>query len=137
VWQPGNSGALKHGAFSQQALNEPATRAAMAQKREILIADLAAELWNDLIDDYLIVDAVIDRLHKNVTEHGVLTTKGRRRAAIALLLELQDRRLRLADLLNKRSESIDPHVDRAPASSTFGALKHVVEHGLPKDRAHE
>jgi hypothetical protein len=107
---PGNTASLVHG--GRRSLGRPEALAAIAGKR----ADLAKHLGDDpsviqadLITDYARVDVLIESVAQNIEIAGILTPKGRTRAATTLLLSLMDRRLRLAVTLGleRRSTPVD------------------------------
>jgi hypothetical protein len=53
----------------------------------------------DLVTDYARVDVLIESVAANIEVGGIFTAKGHARAAVSLLLNLLDRRLRLATTL--------------------------------------
>lgn len=115
VWQPSNLGALKTRAFSRQTPEQPDALLAMFEKREALVRHVGAAsvIQQDVINDYATVDVLIDTVTANIVTLGVLTTKGRTRAAVSLLLQLLDRRVRYAGLLGMKAEAKDVDFARA------------------------
>jgi hypothetical protein len=87
----------------------------MAEKREALARHVGAAsvIQQDVINDYATVDVLIDTVTANIVKLGVLTTKGRTRAAVSLLLQLLDRRVRYAALLGMKAEVKDVDFARA------------------------
>jgi hypothetical protein len=114
----GNLAALRHGQRSRQvaaaALAEQAElRAALAEKRRAIHADLGDRLntiGEDLIDRYLELDVMASWLGDNVMKHGMLTGKGRTRAAVFSLLAVTNQQVRLAEKLGieRRERAVSP-----------------------------
>jgi hypothetical protein len=113
--------ALKHGRYSklvrQGALPEQQEAvAAMQERRAAIVADLGADLSQvkqDVVGRYLEASLVADYLFNNVQQHGVLTGKGRTRAAVATYLQVLDRVVRLGQLLGleRRSKQVPNPAD--------------------------
>jgi hypothetical protein len=101
---------LKHG--GRRSLDRPEALMAIAGKRDELAAHLgdASVIQQDLITDYARTDVLIESVAANIEVGGIFTAKGRTRAAVALLLSLMDRRLRLAQALGieRKQRQIDP-----------------------------
>jgi hypothetical protein len=120
VWQPSNTGAWKTGAFSRQLLESQAVVEAMADKRAALkrhVGD-ASEVQSDLIGDYALVDVLISTVADNILKGGMLTPKGKRRAAVTLLLLLLDRRVKYAGMLGLKAVIKDVDLARALVQET-------------------
>jgi hypothetical protein len=74
----------------------------MRERQSSIVADLGEDLSTvkqDVVARYLEASLVADYLFDNVVKHGVLTGKGRTRAAVATYLQVLDRVVRLAQLL--------------------------------------
>jgi hypothetical protein len=61
------------------------------------------------VTDYARTDLLIESMAANLEVGGILTAKGKARAAVKLLLALMDRRLRLATTLGleRRARHVD------------------------------
>jgi len=98
----GNLASLKHGGKSigvKLALMD-AKRAALAERRAGILADLGgpenvSTIRADLVERYLELQVVGDWLGGNLLASGVLTSKGKTRAATTLFLSVVDRLERL------------------------------------------
>jgi hypothetical protein len=98
--QPGNTLSLKHGAF--RSLDRPETLGALLAVQADVVEHLGGDpsvIQLGLAKDYSRVDAMVEAVAANIAAGGILTPKGRRRAAVTLLLALMDRRLKLAAAL--------------------------------------
>lgn len=109
-FQPGNTAALRHGAY--RSLDRPEALIAIAGKREEIAQHLGGEpslIQSDLVTDYARLDVLIESVAANIEVGGIFTPKGRSRAAVTLLLALMDRRLRLATTLGieRKTKQID------------------------------
>lgn len=86
----------------QAKLPEQAEVLAMQREKEAaIVADLGGEMnistiKRDMVGDYLGLRNVALYLGSNIGKHGVLTTKGRTRAAVTTYLQVVDRLTRLA-----------------------------------------
>ena len=120
---PGNTAALRHGAFSQQVaaggLAEQAEAVAAAtERRAEIVRDLGEELSAlavGQVDAYVRLEIVSDFLWSNLVDQGVLTGKGRQRAALSAWLQVVDRQHRLAVALGlerraKRAPQIEDYL---------------------------
>src|SRR5262245_36850503 len=109
TFAPGNVEALKHGLFSRRFqagdLAEPEhVRTALADKRDAITSDLGgadavSELQGDMVGRYVALQLVEAGLIENIIRLGVLTPKGRQRAALGALLQVGDRLTRIAGVL--------------------------------------
>lgn len=109
-FQPGNTVALKHGAY--RSLDRPEALIAIAGKRAELAQHLGGDpslIQADLLTDYARVDVLIESVAANIEVGGIFTPKGSARAAVSLLLSLMDRRLRLATTLGieRKAKQVD------------------------------
>lgn len=99
---PGNLARMTHGGRSigvQLALMD-AKREALAERRAGILADLGgpenvSTIRADLVERYLELQVVGDWLGGNLLAEGVMTTKGKTRAATTLFLSVVDRLERL------------------------------------------
>jgi len=116
----GNVAALKHGGYSAQvragALAEATdeARAAVTEREAAIVADLGGPdaigvLSRDAVARYVTLQLVEDWLARNIVAFGVLTPKGRQRAALNAFLQVSDRLTRLAQVLG---------LDRKPKPTT-------------------
>ena len=109
MWQPGNVGALVHGLRSpraQQALlpGQEGLRGVLAEQRRELLDDLGGEqaasaVTRDTVDRYLRLGVLASTLEDRIEREGMVTGKGRTRAAVTLYLSIVDRMTRLAQQL--------------------------------------
>ena len=98
--------AMKHGGRSKLVgrglLPEQAEVLALIAEREAAIlkdrggAENVGQLTRDLVRRYLEAGLIADYLSNNIVRHGVLTTKGRTRAAVNTYLHVLDRLHRIA-----------------------------------------
>jgi hypothetical protein len=108
--RPGFPGpALTHGARSAlvragELPGEEGAAVARTERQEGIVADLGGEdalstVARDQAGRYAELSIVADHLWDNIGRNGVLTTKGRQRAALTAYLQVQDRLVRLAQML--------------------------------------
>ena len=105
----------RHGGYAESSLESLDGIAAIAQKRAELAQHLGGDpstVQADLCDDYSRLDVLISTVTANVARKGVITGRGRTRSSVALLLQLMDRRLRLAVQLG-----IEPKTKRVTVPS--------------------
>lgn len=105
-FQPGNPGQWRHGLRSARAAaallpGQEAIRAAMLERRAAVVADLGgpdelSQVASDEIDRYARLHVLHESLWREIEARGVLTAKGRQRAALTALLAVSDRIDRLA-----------------------------------------
>lgn len=117
----GNTLAVKHGRFSRRAQDaalpgQEQLRAAIAERRIEWLADLGDNLSfgeRDLVDRGLRLHVILDTLEANMERSGVLTGKGRARAAVTLYLAVLDRLTRLYQQLGleRRHKRVDTIAD--------------------------
>lgn len=100
---PGNTESLKHGQRSERDGAElmPWLVAVLAEKEAAILADLGgaeqvSAIRRELLGRFLQSSAIADSLGANIVENGVLTSKGRTRAAVTLYLQVLDRQIKLA-----------------------------------------
>jgi hypothetical protein len=101
----GNSFALVHGGRSRQVaagqLPEQVDALAVLADREAAIVnelggpEAISQIRRDLVTRYLETSTIADYLAANILANGVLTTKGRTRAAVTVYLQVIDRLHRL------------------------------------------
>lgn len=105
VWQLSNRGAYKDGHSSRQLrsylLESPEAVAALTAHRREIETDLGgcsnlSRVQRDLIGRYVETSVLADWLGGNLVAQGVLTPKGRSRAALSAYLLVLDRQHRLA-----------------------------------------
>jgi hypothetical protein len=119
--KPGTPGPrLEHGGRSVEvrlALID-ARRAALAESRQAIFADLGGaenvgRLKADLVERYLETSLIAQWLGGNLLVDGVLTTKGRARAAASFYLQVLDRisRLTAALGLERRAKAVPSPLD--------------------------
>jgi hypothetical protein len=100
-FQPGNTAALKGGLHSPRAVaallpGQEEIRAALADKRAAVVADLGGEqqlssIARAEVERYLQLMVLLETLWADLTARGILTTKGKRRAALTAFLQVNDR----------------------------------------------
>lgn len=127
--RPGNTAALVHGAHSNQVkagtltAQDDARQARIERERGIL-ADLGGEdtlstIARDQVGRYAELGIVADYLWANLATNGVLTGKGRQRAALTAYLQTIDRLVRMAQTLGlerkARRVSFTDAVSQEPA----------------------
>jgi hypothetical protein len=66
---------------------------------EVHVGGAPSAIQSDLITDYARVDTLIESVAHNIEIGGIFTAKGHARAATTLLLQLMEKRLRLAQIL--------------------------------------
>jgi hypothetical protein len=100
---PGNTASLTHGQRSERAGAEliPHLAALLAEKEAAIVADLGgaeqlSAIRRELVARFIQSSAIADSLAVNIAAHGVLTAKGRTRAAVTLYLQVLDRQIKLA-----------------------------------------
>jgi hypothetical protein len=100
---PGHRVSLRDGSQSARSAYElaPAIAEQIAEKERGIVADLGggdniATVRRELITRFLQASVIADDLGANIVAHGVLTTKGRTRAAVTTYLQVLDRLHRLA-----------------------------------------
>jgi hypothetical protein len=108
-FRAGNAGALKHGLYSTRAQDgllarQGGLREAIEARREELLSDLGGAdavgvLKHDAVSTYFKLSILHETLWQRVVEQGALTPKGRTRAAVTLLLQVNDRLVKLATQL--------------------------------------
>jgi hypothetical protein len=101
-----NTAALTHGGTSKQLraliVETPAAREALDQKRAAIRADLGEDtttIRDDLITRYVELDVLAAWLAQNLVENGVISGRGRTRAAATLYLQVADRQIKLAQVI--------------------------------------
>lgn len=75
---------------------------AMHERRAAIVDDLGVDLSQvkqDVLQRYLEAGLIADYLFDNIQRNGVLTAKGRNRAACSAYLQVLDRQVRLGQLL--------------------------------------
>jgi hypothetical protein len=102
----GNTAALKHGQYStraRQALlpGQEAQLAALTEDRQQLLEDLGGEATvavtkRDVVRRFCELQVIADTHVSNLVREGVLTGKGRQRAALSAYLNVVDRLNKLA-----------------------------------------
>ena len=116
---PNNKGHWLDGSRSQQVrrqlLEAPEARAALAEFRHEVETDLGGQnalsrIQRDLINRYVETVTIADWLSTNLMAFGMLTPKGRQRAALSAFLLVLDRQHRLAQTLGieRRTKHVDP-----------------------------
>jgi len=102
----GNVASLKHGQRSEREGAElmPSLAAVLAEKESAIVADLGgaahvSEIRRELVTRFIQSSAIADSLAVNIGAHGVLTAKGRTRAAVSLYLQVLDRQIKLASAI--------------------------------------
>lgn len=113
VWQPLNRGAWKTGASSRQLLESPEALAAVAEHRCEIEADLGdglSRIGRDLVHRYVETSLIATTLGADLATRGILTAKGRQRAALTAYLQVLDRqhRLALALGLERKTRRVTP-----------------------------
>jgi hypothetical protein len=103
-WKAGNLAALKHGQRASTLLDVPELAEAHRARVEAIETDLggAAQLSAvqlPLVSELARLQLITDSLGADVLARGVLTGKGRTRAAVTVYLAVLDRQQRLAQLL--------------------------------------
>jgi hypothetical protein len=91
---------MTHG--GRRSLDRAEALVAIAGKRQELIQHLGGDpsiIQSDLARDYARVAVLIETAAANIEVHGVLSVKGRTRAAVTMLLQLLERRQRWATML--------------------------------------
>ena len=104
-----------HGGCAESSLESLEALGAIAEKRAALRAHLGGQpsvVQADLSADYCRLDVLIETAAANIARQGAMTARGRTRSAVALLLQLMDRRLRLAVQLG-----IEPRTKRVSVPS--------------------
>jgi hypothetical protein len=79
----------------------PSLAPLLAEKEAAILADLGgaeqvSAVRHELVVRFLQSSAIAESLGANIAAHGVLTTKGKTRAALRLFLEVLDRQIKLA-----------------------------------------
>ena len=120
---PGNLAALTHGQRSRQLLDVPALAEAHRARVEAIETDLggAAQLSAvqlPLVSELARLQLITDSLGADVLGKGVLTGKGRTRAAVTVYLAVLDRQQRLAQLVGLRTARAVPHRRRGRRLAT-------------------
>jgi hypothetical protein len=118
----GNRAAVTHGLRATKYLEQLKAEASdvLRERRETLQRDLGGELGlvkADSADAYLVTVLLTESLAQNLLAHGVLTPKGKTRAAMSAFLQVLDRQVKLATLLGleRRTKPVDPLVAVARA----------------------
>lgn len=121
----GNTIAMKHGLHSKQLLSLPDVRAWLDDRVAAITADMGGErelsaLQHAAIREAAVVTLILAALSDELLRGGVLTPKGRKRAAASLYLETVDRFIRLSKTvgLERRSKRVD--LAKAFAEQTHG-----------------
>jgi len=102
TFSAGNSAAETHGRYSRRMANlaeKPEVRALLAEREAAIKADLGdnvSALAEDMVSRYVGLQLVEEWLLKNLTDKGVLTSKGAQRAALTAFLQVADRSTRIA-----------------------------------------
>lgn len=113
----GNRASLQHGLNSKRTAEElaPELVAAIAEKRAAIMADLGGEdgisvTRQQLVAEFLRVSVIADSLGDDLLRRGVLTGKGKTRAAATLYLRVLDRVHRLASVigLERQQRHVSP-----------------------------
>lgn len=128
---PGNSAALVHGLRSERARNallpgQEERLAVLAERRSALQEDLggAAALGvikQDMAQRFIELEVIADTLAADLVRHGVITAKGKQRAAVTTYLAVVDRLNKLAQTLGlERREKQIPTLDAYLASRDNG-----------------
>lgn len=131
--KPGTPGlALKHGGRSMNVLRGtlPSQEKAvelLGERQAAILADLGGAdqvswLRTDLVRRYLEMSLVADYLAHNMVRNGVLSAKGRTRAAVTTYVQVVDRLTRLANTLGLERQArpvglagyITPHHTEEP-----------------------
>jgi len=120
----GNQAAVTHGMYARQVVEEPQAVAVLQEQRSAIVSDLGADvsrIKGDLVQRYVEASLIADHLFNNVQQHGVLTGKGRTRAAVATYLQVLDRVVRLGQLLGleRRQKRVSDPFEYA--AQTYGA----------------
>ena len=100
---PGSALHLKHGLYSKRHVTELFREQAQPlQEREAEIlndlggADHVSHVLRGLVPRYVTLEAIADNMERNIMLHGVLTGKGKTRAATTTYLHVIDRLQRMA-----------------------------------------
>ena len=101
-----NTISLIHGANSKRVMHaglpeQAEVRAMLREKEAAIVADLGgagnlSTIKREVVTRFLQTSVVADFLGSNIVKHGVLTTKGKTRAAVTTYLQVVDRLTRLA-----------------------------------------
>ena len=120
----GNTARLVHGARSRKVMlaglpEQAQIRALLAEREAAIVADLGgagnlSTIKREVITRFLQTSVVADFLGSNIVKHGVLTTKGKTRAAVTTYLQVVDRLTRLALTLG-----LERQAKRVPSIEEF------------------
>ena len=131
TFAPGNTASLIHGARSPRVANasldgQELLRASLQLTAAGIVADLGgtAELTHvrrELVTRFTETSAIASYLSENILANGVLTTKGKTRAAVSTYLQVVDRLHRLAhaiglDRRTKPTSTLDAFLAQREAS---------------------
>lgn len=126
-----NTASVVHGGRSERLrhrlLDEPQGVARLEGKRSAILADLGGEseistVKRDLLDRYLQTDALAGHLGGHLIAEGVLTAKGRSRAALSAFLQVLDRQHRLAVAIGlERRQKALPSLEQYLRSASKGS----------------
>jgi hypothetical protein len=134
----GNRGALKSGQYSRaiataELPEQSEVRAILAEREAAIVTDLGGRealstMQVDLVRDYQTLHCIASYLESRIVREGPITAKGRTRAAVAVLLSIVDRKMRVAQLLG---------ITRAarPVESLAEAIARVTQHHVTEDGA--
>jgi hypothetical protein len=116
---------LVHGAYAESSLESLSALGAIGEKRAALRVHFGGEpsvLEEDLAADYARLDVLIETVSANVAHKGVITTRGRTRSTVTLLMQLMQQRQRLAALLGlqrrEKELSLDDWISQDASAGT-------------------
>ena len=116
---PGNTLSVRHGLRSTQLLEQPDVAAWHREQVAAITADLGGEqnlsaLQRAVVREAARLEVICAALGHNLLQHGVLTGKGKTRAATLVYVHVFDRLLRASQLL--RLDRKDGASDRPPSA---------------------
>lgn len=127
-FQTGNTSSLKHGLRSRRALTasllgQEALRATLAERHAEILQDLGGDetlslTKRDLARRFVELTGVADSLLALLLRDGLISSKGRQRAALSSFLGVVDRLTRIAGVLG-----LERHAKKVPDLETFLAQR--------------